>query len=459
MKKLYFYVTLLLLFALLSNCTDIIEEQRASARGGVEIDTTSMVIKYPPGMSENDKAIFRKENKFKTADTDIERCPCGDTDIELLQWDFNEYTSGEIQTAKNNLKGGRSGAQGDEPFNMYIYPLASNSDPYELFPISQLKVPQLKIMTDHLKYFLPPEVMDNSDSKAGDGSINIAVIDTGLDLKKFSFNQPYLYPTINLVDGCPEQTSGWDFVNDDDNIWDDHGHGTYVTRIISEELQAEDIPFRILPIKAFSEDGKAHYWDMVCAMNYVKKINLDPANNNKIHFINASFGYGFHNANLSPEEMSLYKERSIFRSLIEELNETALVFGSAGNVSQDIDILKSSNFPASFPSDNLIGVGGYIDGDNSQESGGNFGKINLDLAAPYKFKVGDLIKISLTGSSFSTAKTSALGAKIKYGLQNNAQNSSPLDIRAELLKLTNNPWVKYDPNLTAKIDQGRYSPK
>lgn len=455
MRKLYVYAVLFLLFATITNCEcrRIIEDKNMRAQNEVELDTTAMVVRYPDNWTQDSIIKFREENKFKTSDSEIERCSCGDTDIELLKWDYDQFAPGEIQSAKNNLKGGGAGAQGDEPFTMFIYPLARNSDPYTLFPEGRLKGTKLSIIQNNIKLFSSSGGLVSGDGIT-DESINIAIIDTGLDVEKFNESEPYLYPTAKLVEGCPKQSSGWNFADNTENIWDDHGHGTYVTRIITKHLKSEGIPFRILPVKAFSKEGKASYWDMVCAMNYIKKINQ--STNNKIDIINASFGYGYHGTGFSPDEMRWYKKHSIFRSLIEELQQETLVFGSAGNINLDIDVLEDSNYPASFPSENLIGVGGYSDESGEFGSEGNFGKGNLDLAAPYQYKIGNLFYTVVEGSSFSTARVTALGAEVKNSLRINDSPATPAAIRNALLQINNNVWVKYDQALTSEIDEGRY---
>jgi subtilisin family serine protease len=58
----------------------------------------------------------------------------------------------------------------------------------------------------------------------GNPSVIVAVVDTGVDM-----DHPDL---VNNVDPALD----WDFVNNDDNAMDDHGHGTHVAGIIAAEI-------------------------------------------------------------------------------------------------------------------------------------------------------------------------------------------------------------------------------
>ena len=58
------------------------------------------------------------------------------------------------------------------------------------------------------------DVWDMDPSITGEG-VNVAVLDTGIDLNHPELSECYL--------------GGYDYVNDDDTPEDDHGHGTQVT--------------------------------------------------------------------------------------------------------------------------------------------------------------------------------------------------------------------------------------
>lgn len=477
MKTIRLFSIALMILMLFGSCKcKIIEDTGRSSRTSVDTDTTRMVIRYPAGWDGDQRKKFREDNHFKTDSADIERCDCGESNIELLEWDFDKVNlpPGAIQTSRTGLKSGGGGAQGDEPFTMEIYPLAPDSEPYRPRPIKGWGN-ILDMIPGVIASISPPSgtTLSRPDTISDVASaVNIAIIDTGLNLNDMKEFGKYLYPTKDLVSGCEENLtessaeSGWNFVHNNADVWDNHGHGTYVARIIARRLKESTVPFRILPIKAFDLRGKAKYMDMICALNYIKKVN-DTAKE-PIHIVNASFGYGFAGMDLHDTLKSNYLNNSIFKSLIEELAGKSLITASAGNSYQTIDVMDSVNLPASFISENIIGVGGYGGSENALKSAGNYGPVSLDVSANYNYtlkKRGFLFFSHtdyLQGSSFSTARSSATVAEIFnhfwQAYPDQPWISSPAVVKDTLLKAEPNRWVEYFTGMVNKIDQGRYIP-
>jgi thermitase len=105
-----------------------------------------------------------------------------------------------------------------------------------------------------------PEGKSGADIKAtaaweetkGSGDIVIAVIDTGVDLRHPDIKNKIL-------------NSGRDFVNDDFDATDDHGHGTHVAGIAAAETNnSQGIAgvawnCKVLPVKVVDKDGSGLY--------------------------------------------------------------------------------------------------------------------------------------------------------------------------------------------------------
>ena len=104
------------------------------------------------------------------------------------------------------------------------------------------------------QWYVPDTNFDKAWEKAkSTASVKIAIIDSGVDA-----NHPDLQGKI---------LQGRDFVNEDDNAADDHGHGTFVTGIIA--ANANDIGTkglydgaRILPVKVIDANGLGTYEDV-----------------------------------------------------------------------------------------------------------------------------------------------------------------------------------------------------
>ncbi len=235
--------------------------------------------------------------------------------------------------------------------------------------------------------------------------INIAIVDTGIDYSYFP--SPFLYDTRGTNNGL-FGVSGWDFVNHDKDILDDHGHGTTVAKIITSELDATNTPYALLAIKAFDKRGRANYFDVVCGVNYISKLT-------DIHIVNLSFGwYGL-------------AEQSILGNLLDSVKNNALIITSAGNLGVDIEDEENAHFPSGYNLDHMITVGGYelntplstyptveeiLDEVVINQS--NYGINNVDLVAPfdgYEIIFNRQI-IHPIGTSFSTAYTTAIAAKL-----------------------------------------------
>lgn len=235
--------------------------------------------------------------------------------------------------------------------------------------------------------------------------VNIAIVDTGIDYDYF--NDPILYSTRGESNGSFGD-SGWDYVNHDKDMRDDNGHGSKVAKIINSELTANQIPHQLLSIKAFDENGRGSYYDIVCSLNYISKLN-------NIDIVNMSFGwYGL-------------KKQKILKNSIESMENNVLFIASAGNRGLNVDE-EIAHFPSGYAIKNLLGVGGYeievseqvempdlLDFISIVES--NYGPSTIDIAAPidgyfYTMDTESNLTINPTGTSFSAAYIAAVAGKL-----------------------------------------------
>lgn len=109
-----------------------------------------------------------------------------------------------------------------------------------------------------------PLVHEASDFGA---NVNVAVIDSGVD---------YTHPDLSL-----NYKDGYDFVNDDVDPMDDHGHGTHVAGTIA----AATCPgvgvapsANIYALKVLSASGSGDYADIVAAIQWCTENDIDIAN-------------------------------------------------------------------------------------------------------------------------------------------------------------------------------------
>jgi PKD repeat protein/subtilisin family serine protease len=109
----------------------------------------------------------------------------------------------------------------------------------------------------------------------------IANIDTGVD-----YTHPDLGGTLNRTNDLANLTSGthtkfvggWDFVNNDNDPWDDHLHGTHVAGIIGANgtLRGVAPGSKQIPLKVLSGSGDGSDSDVIAAIEYATDPDRDP---------------------------------------------------------------------------------------------------------------------------------------------------------------------------------------
>jgi subtilisin family serine protease len=195
------------------------------------------------------------------------------------------------------------------------------------------------------QWFLPHIGADKAwEAEKGSGDVVVAVLDTGVDR-----SHPDLAGRV---------LAGYDFVGNDSNTADNHGHGTHVAGIIA--ASGEDgagvagVAWRVkvLPVKVLDDSGGGKYSDVIAGVRY--------AADNGAAVVNLSLGGGTRSQALQ-EAVDYARSRG------------AIVVAAAGN-----DALTSLSYPAAC--DGVIGVGA-ADEEDRPASFSNRGE-GLDLVAP-----------------------------------------------------------------------------
>jgi len=389
-------------------------------RQTVEISDNQIIVRFEPGVSEDDRKKLR--NDFGVGEN-YELCSCGDKNLELWGIDPGAFN---IEGVVGALKG-ESRAEGDFQFSFETPRVPG----YETLGGAG------QFPTGLISFSSNPDIVD------------IAVLDTGIDYgQEFTptpNSAPYLYGTSGLND-CPSFL-GWNFADGNDEVVDDNGHGTFVTKIITTTLDSKSIGYRILPVKLFDFDGQGSYWNVLCGFGYVQSIIEGGGN---IDIVNASFG--------GTIEDQLFDDKGLLNTMIDELGDKGvLVVTSAGNEGIDTDGGPLKHFPSGYSADNIMAVGGYEFDTNGDAviylgpPGSNYGIQSIDVAAPFdgwtvELKFSDA---NLDGTSFSTAYVTGLSAAffIDKGRPN------PIQLKSEFL---NGADIKISEELKPDINEGRY---
>ena len=231
----------------------------------------------------------------------------------------------------------------------------------------------------------PPEQTNGED-------VVIAVLDTGADIT---------HPDLQ-----PHMMRGWNFVDDNNEVYssENHGeynHGTHVVGIVADTLQKYSSKARIMPLKVFA-GGRAYTSNIIAAIEYAAA--------NGAQVINCSFGSVSENP-----------------ALEEVIASTgALVVCAAGNSRTDLG--ETPVYPANYDLPNILSVAS-VNADDGFSYFSNYGDEEVDIAALGREVMSTLPERktgNMTGTSMSAALVSAAAAIV---LTNEAMDAETLHAR------------------------------
>ncbi|MGE5086672.1 MAG: S8 family peptidase [Bacillota bacterium] len=259
-------------------------------------------------------------------------------------------------------------------------------------------------------FLLPAQAqeVDNHD-------IVVAIIDTGVDV-----NHPLIRDNLwtnpnekmngkdNDGNGYAGDMHGWNFVSDNNDLTDNHGHGTHVAGIIRQRTLSSRVKFMILKYYDPQQPGKNNLLNTVRAIRYATKMKVD--------IINYSGG---------GEERSALEEKAI-----REAQQQGILFiAAAGNDGRNTD--KQGYYPAGYKLDNIISVAA-LDSARHLIGSSNYGAKSVDIAAPGKNIYSSLPNNQyglMTGTSQATAWVTGLAASL---MLQNPSKRSPYFIKERL---------------------------
>lgn len=212
----------------------------------------------------------------------------------------------------------------------------------------------------------------------GSSSTVVAVIDTGADLSHPDLrDNRWTNPgevAGNGVDddanGYVDDVHGWDFVNDDNTVFDGPGdeHGTHVAGTIGATggngVGVTGVAWRaqLMALKFIGSDGGL-VSDAVAAIDYAVRNGATISNN--------SWGAGTHSRSLQDAISAAGQGGHLFVA--------AAGNGGSDQIGDDID--SAPQYPAAYPASNIIAVGATDEAD-VLASWSNFGASAVDLVAP-----------------------------------------------------------------------------
>ncbi len=204
-----------------------------------------------------------------------------------------------------------------------------------------------------------------------DSTVIVGVIDTGVDythedLSANIWSNPD--ETLNGVDddlnGFIDDIYGWNFVNETNDPFDDHYHGTHVSGMIGGVgnngvgVVGVNWNVKIAALKFMNSSGSGSTADAIEAISYANMMGFPITNN-------SWGGGGF--------------SQALFDAISAANDNGYLFIAAAGNSSVDTDF--SPHYPSSYNLPNVISVAA-TDRNNNLSSFSNYGLNSVDLGAP-----------------------------------------------------------------------------
>lgn len=228
--------------------------------------------------------------------------------------------------------------------------------------------------------------------------IVVAIIDTGVDINHpLIRNHLWVNPQEqkNAFDddgnGYADDLHGWNFASNNNDLSDNHGHGTHVAGIVLQKARSQRVKFMVLKYYDPLKSGDDNLLSTVKAIRYAIKMKAD--------IINYSGG---------GDERSPLEEAAI-----RDAQKQGILFvAAAGNEGRNTD--RVGFYPAGYRLSNIISVAA-MDSRKRLLASSNYGSQSVDIVAPGKNVFSSLPGGKygfMTGTSQATAWVSGLVASL-----------------------------------------------
>lgn len=372
---------------------------------GNEIRCQEILVRYNPdsvaAYSGPGLALFQERIRQDVGAEKVDECECGDLEL----WEMHDTTN---------------------QIEVEAYGRGTRSTTTQSSNKAELLSAETNYYVESSEYTIPTTPPNFSQGTTHPRPTLVAVIDSGTDYDHPQIRERlWINPEDTTNDGqdddgdcIPDNGWGYNFVEDTNIPYDDHGHGTAVAGIVGG-LSSNNIAqnysnydsLAIIPMKMTDREANGTLYHAACAIFHAGQYkDANSSDSLGIRVINASWGY--------------YGEPS--PSLEDALNYIGqdcgmLFITSAGNDGIDNDT--ASHYPSNFEMDHIISVSAITPNTNTLTSYANFGATQVDIAARGDDNTtlansGGNTTVSVDGTSFATAQVSRAAGLLFHAYPN-----------------------------------------
>jgi hypothetical protein len=372
---------------------------------GAKIQCQTMIVQFHPDTLAQYPS--EKQDSFKAAIAEsigaktLDKCLCGDMEL----WEISD-------TATLMLEGFGKGTKRSAKRASIKPELLSADANYALLDADTTSLPN-----------------DSLAIQQGEGNTTaktiVAIIDSGVD---FAYTPLKSYISEGLsaadVDSCMAGAFwGFNFLGQNNNPTDNHGHGTAVAGIIAGLSQNNMLPdtgsfsdgLAILPLKYTNDGGQGTLFNASCGLYYAANYWRLTSNNDtaRVRVINNSWGYYGDPSTVLENTFQYVGDECGILIVCSAGNDGRLIQGSdsaqhwpSNSIYDPMDII---------PADNVIAVAAVSShNSNTLTPYSNYGNAHVDIAAQgtdISTEAGTTNGFStVIGSSFATAQVARAAA-------------------------------------------------